>query len=120
MHELRFQEKYSSLKNQEVSLKTFLPEPNRRERLQQDLKKLYQKFPDPEERPVLFGIPVGVKDIFHVNGFETKAGSNLPAKILQGKEAEVVSKLKKAGALIMGKTVTTEFAYFHPGATCNP
>jgi len=101
-------------------IKTFLPEPNRRECLQQDLKKIYKKFPDPEKRPILFGIPIGVKDIFHVDGFETKAGSGLPSEILQGKEAEVVSNLKKAGALIMGKTVTTEFAYFHPGATCNP
>ncbi|MEA2096997.1 MAG: amidase [Candidatus Cloacimonadota bacterium] len=98
----------------------FLPEPNRRGRLQQDLKKLYHKFPDPNKRPILFGIPIGIKDIFHVDGFETKAGSNLPSEIFQGKEAEVVSKLKQAGALIIGKTVTTEFAYFHPGATCNP
>ncbi len=101
-------------------IKAFLPETNRRERLQQDLKKLYHKFPEPQDRPILFGIPVGVKDIFHVDGFETKAGSRLPSEILQSKEAEVVSRLKQAGALIMGKTVTTEFAYFYPGATCNP
>ncbi len=101
-------------------IKSFLPEPNRRGRLHQDLKKLYQQFPDPQERLILFGIPIGVKDIFRVNNFETRAGSNLPSKIFQGKEAEVVSKLKQAGALILGKTVTTEFAYFHPGATCNP
>ena len=98
----------------------FLPEPNRRGRLQQDIKKLYHKFPDPNKRPILFGIPIGIKDIFHVDGFETKAGSNLPSQILQGKESVAVTKLKRAGVLIMGKTVTTEFAYFHPGATCNP
>lgn len=108
------------LEKWDSKIKTFLPETNRRKRLQQDLKKLYHKFPDPLERPILFGIPIGVKDIFHVDRFETKAGSNLPSKIFQGKEAKVVSKLKQAGALIMGKTVTTEFAYFHPGATCNP
>ena len=101
-------------------INAFLLEINRRGRLHLDLKKLYHKFPDPEERPILFGIPIGIKDIFHVDGFETKAGSELPSKIFQGKEAEVVSKLKQAGALILGKTVTTEFAYFHPGATCNP
>ena len=101
-------------------IKSFLPEINRRERLKRDLKKLYQKFPDPQDRPILFGIPIGIKDIFHVDGFETKAGSGLPSEIMQGKESEVVTKLKEAGALIMGKTVTTEFAYFHPGATCNP
>ena len=108
------------LEKWDSKIKAFLLEPNRRERLQKDLKELYQTFPNPAERPVLFGIPVGVKDIFHVDGFETKAGSNLPSKILHGKEANVVSKLKQAGALIMGKTVTTEFAYFYPGATCNP
>ncbi len=101
-------------------IKSFLPETNRRGRLQQDINKLYHKFPDPQNRPILFGIPIGVKDIFHVDGFETKAGSNLPSQILQGKESVAVIKLKQAGALIMGKTVTTEFAYFHPGATCNP
>jgi Asp-tRNA(Asn)/Glu-tRNA(Gln) amidotransferase A subunit family amidase len=104
----------------DFNIKAFLPEPNRRKRLHQDLKELYQKLPNQKERPILFGIPIGVKDIFHVDGFETKAGSNLPSKIFQDKEAEVVYKLKKAGALILGKTVTTEFAYFHPGPTCNP
>jgi Asp-tRNA(Asn)/Glu-tRNA(Gln) amidotransferase A subunit family amidase len=101
-------------------IKAFLPEPNRRERLHQDLDQLYQKFPNPDERPVLFGIPIGVKDIFHTNGFATRAGSDLPPEALKGNEAEVVSILKDAGALIMGKTVTTEFAYFYPGPTGNP
>ncbi len=104
----------------DIKVKAFLPETNRRERLHQNLAELYQRFPNSEERPILFGIPIGVKDIFHVDGFETKAGSLLPSEILQGEESVAVSKLKQAGALIMGKTVTTEFAYFHPGATCNP
>jgi len=101
-------------------IQAFLPEPGRRERLKKDLTALYQKFPDTDSRPILFGIPIGVKDIFHVDGFETKAGSLLPSEVLKGEEAEVVSKLKQAGALILGKTVTTEFAYFHPGLTRNP
>jgi Asp-tRNA(Asn)/Glu-tRNA(Gln) amidotransferase A subunit family amidase len=63
---------------------------------------------------------VGVKDIFHVKGFTTQAGSKLPANELQGDEAASVTQLKNAGALIMGKTVTTEFAYFTPGPTRNP
>jgi len=101
-------------------IEAFLPEAGRRERLLKDLAELYQKFPDTDSRPILFGIPIGVKDIFQVDGFETKAGSLLHSDILRGKEAEVVTKLKQAGALIMGKTVTTEFAYFHPGPTTNP
>ncbi len=108
------------LEKWDTRIKAFLPETNRRERLHQELKELYHTFPDPSERPILFGIPIGVKDIFHVDDFETKAGSLLPSDILQGKESVVVSKLKQAGVLILGKTVTTEFAYFYPGATCNP
>jgi Asp-tRNA(Asn)/Glu-tRNA(Gln) amidotransferase A subunit family amidase len=55
-----------------------------------------------------------------VNGFETRAGSQLPVNLLQGPEAAAVTRLRQAGALILGKTVTTEFAYFAPGPTRNP
>ena len=61
-----------------------------------------------------------MKDIFHVKGFLTRAGSGLPVDLLTGPEAESVTQLKQAGALILGKTVTTEFAYFAPGPTRNP
>ena len=63
---------------------------------------------------------MGVKDIFAADGFETKAGSKLPAKLFEMPQGPVVSALKRAGALILGKTVTTEFAYFAPGPTTNP
>jgi Asp-tRNA(Asn)/Glu-tRNA(Gln) amidotransferase A subunit family amidase len=63
---------------------------------------------------------VGVKDIFHVDGFPTHAGSKLPAQDLAGEQAATVTQLKQAGALVFGKTVTTEFAYFGPGPTRNP
>jgi Asp-tRNA(Asn)/Glu-tRNA(Gln) amidotransferase A subunit family amidase len=72
------------------------------------------------DRPTLYGMLIGVKDIFHVEGFVTQAGSHLPSEELQGSEAESVTKLKNAGALVLGKTVTTEFAYFAPGPTRNP
>ena len=65
-------------------------------------------------------MPVGVKDIFHVDGFATTAGSAVPPAELAGPEAAVVTALRQAGALVLGKTVTTEFAYFAPGATRNP
>lgn len=68
----------------------------------------------------LHGVIVGVKDIFRVDGFKTKAGSKLPHVLFGGNEASSVKKLKKAGTLILGKTVTTEFAYFEPGITRNP
>ena len=106
--------------SREPEVLSFLPEPNRFERLQKDAEELTQKFPDVKSRPPLFGMTLGVKDIFHVGGFVTQAGSKLPAEDLQGDEAASVTKLKNAGALILGKTVTTEFAYFTPGPTRNP
>ena len=104
----------------EPSIQAFIPEEGRFTRLQQDADALVLSYPDLIKRPLLFGALAGVKDIFHVEGFTTQAGSRLPSEVLQGKEAESVSKLKDAGALIFGKTVTTEFAYFSPGPTRNP
>jgi Asp-tRNA(Asn)/Glu-tRNA(Gln) amidotransferase A subunit family amidase len=58
--------------------------------------------------------------MFHVDGFLTRAGSRLPPELFSGSEAECVRALRSAGALILGKTVSTEFAYFEPGPTRNP
>jgi Asp-tRNA(Asn)/Glu-tRNA(Gln) amidotransferase A subunit family amidase len=101
-------------------IQAFLPEPARRSRLRHDAEILLNSYPDPDKRPPLFGVPVGVKDIFRVTGFATRAGSQLPAELFQGQEAACVQLLRNAGALILGKTVTTEFAYFEPGPTRNP
>lgn len=106
--------------SREPSLLAFVPEPGRFERLRWEAEALLARFPDPATRPPLFGVPVGVKDIFQVSGFPTRAGSRLPLDVLQGAEAESVTALRAAGALIVGKTVTTEFAYFGPGPTRNP
>ena len=110
----------SSFEKREPSVLAFIPEENRFKRLRKEAEDLSSRYPDPQNRPSLFGMLVGVKDIFHVDGFVTQAGSRLPSDELQGDEAESVTLLKKAGALIMGKTVTTEFAYFTPGPTRNP
>src|SRR3990172_144057 len=104
----------------EASVLAFVPEENRFARLHNEAEALVSRFPDPEKRPPLFGLLVGVKDNFHVEGLVTQAGCRLPLADLQGDEAESVTRLKTAGALIMGKTVTTEFAYFSPGPTRNP
>lgn len=72
------------------------------------------------DRPPLYGVPVGVKDIFHVDGLPTRAGSDLPPSALTGPESAAVTALREAGAYVFGKTVTTEFAYAHPGPTRNP
>ena len=68
----------------------------------------------------LHGVPVGVKDIMHVDGLATTAGSRLPPAELAGPEAAAVSLLRAAGAVVLAKTVTTEFALFAPGPTRNP
>ncbi|MEF8778418.1 MAG: amidase, partial [Natronomonas sp.] len=75
---------------------------------------------DVSDRPPLYGVPIGVKDIFHVDGLPTRAGSKVPPEALEGPESTAVSRLRDAGALVLGKTVTTEFAYFEPGPTRNP
>lgn len=104
----------------EPDVLAFVPEEGRFDRLRREADALLARYPDPHARPSLFGVPVGVKDIFHASGFVTRAGSKLPPELFQGSEAESVARLKNAGALIMGKTVTTEFAYFGPGPTRNP
>lgn len=97
-----------------------LPDPDRRARLHADADALLARHPSPATRPPLFGALVGVKDIFHVQGYVTHAGSAIPPALFAGEEAVCVRQLRKAGALILGKTVTTEFAFFEPGPTRNP
>ena len=91
-----------------------------RARCLKQVSRLLEQYPDPETRPLLFGVPVGVKDIFRVAGYPTQAGCKLPAELFEGKEATCVSRLRVAGAIIMGKTETTEFAWMEPGPTRNP
>lgn len=104
----------------------------RRQRLLSEARQLAERWPSPEERPPLYGMLVGVKDLFHTRGFPVRAGSRLPEEVFQqpdapgfphrgaGQDCESVARLREAGALILGKTVSTEFAYFGPGATTNP
>ncbi|MFN2644986.1 MAG: amidase [Burkholderiales bacterium] len=68
----------------------------------------------------LCGIPVGVKDIFDTADMPTENGTVLHKGRMPRSDAAVVAKLRAAGAVIMGKTVTTECAYFNPGKTRNP
>ncbi|MCZ7658688.1 MAG: amidase [Xanthobacteraceae bacterium] len=68
----------------------------------------------------LHGVPVGIKDIFDTGDMPTEFGSPLWAGRTPRSDAAAVAALRGAGAVIMGKTVTTEYAYFHPGKTRNP
>ena len=68
----------------------------------------------------LHGIPVAIKDVFDTFDFPTECGSPLMKGRRPPRDAAAVARLRAAGAVILGKTVTTEFAYFHPGPTRNP
>lgn len=68
----------------------------------------------------LHGIPVGLKDIVDTVDFPTEHGSPIHKGRQPDQDSAVTEKLKAAGAVIMGKTVTTEFAFFNPSQTRNP
>ena len=68
----------------------------------------------------LHGVPVGIKDIIDTADMPTENGSALHAGRTPSRDATVVASLRAAGAVIMGKTVTTEFATRAPGKTRNP
>ncbi|WP_051837619.1 amidase [Streptomyces sp. NRRL WC-3742] len=91
----------------------FVPEPGRAERLHAQVREAAGRGP-------LHGVAVGIKDIVHVDGLPTHAGSALPPGVLAGPQAVVVDRLLAAGALVAGKTTTAEFAGTAPGPTRNP
>lgn len=68
----------------------------------------------------LHGLPVGLKDVIDTKGIPTANGTPIDAGRVPDADAWIVARLRAAGAIIMGKTVTTECAYMHPGATTNP
>jgi Asp-tRNA(Asn)/Glu-tRNA(Gln) amidotransferase A subunit family amidase len=68
----------------------------------------------------LHGVPVGIKDIFDTGDYGTEFGSPMWTGRTPRRDAAAVARLRAAGAVILGKTVTTEYAYFSPGKTRNP
>ena len=68
----------------------------------------------------LHGIPIGMKDIISTKGMPTSMGSPIYSGHVPSESATVVQHLQAAGAFVMGKTVTTEFAWRQPGKTHNP
>ena len=71
-------------------------------------------------RGPLHGVPVGIKDIYFTRGVLTTSGSKIYADYIPDYDATTVALLKQAGAIIMGKTVTTEFACGDPSPTVSP
>lgn len=68
----------------------------------------------------LRGLPIGIKDVFDTTDFPTEYGSTIYACQRPDEDATLVCDVREAGGIILGKTVTTEFAYFSPGRTRNP
>ena len=104
----------------DLEIEALVGEENRLKRLQGEADAIEGRVSRAKAPLALRGCLVGIKDIFHVDGLPTRAGSLLPLKALEGEEAACVRLLKEAGALVLGKTTTTEFAFFEPGPTRNP
>lgn len=68
----------------------------------------------------LCGVPIGIKDIFNTADMPTQMGSPIWRDFTPGNDARVVHYLRMADAVVLGKTVTAEFAVHAPGPTCNP
>ncbi|HEY3061392.1 MAG TPA: amidase [Chloroflexota bacterium] len=98
----------------------FLPERGRLRRLLAEVRAIVDRHERLEARAPLIGVAVGVKDVFRVDGLPTRAGSRLPPRLFRGHQASIISTLKTAGALILGKTAMDEFAYCEPPLTRNP
>ena len=101
----------------EPRIRALVPEADRRRRLTAELEAAPQG--------PLSHLLVAVKDIFHARGLPTRAGTALPGGLFAAEgdeeaDADCVASLRAAGAVVLGKAVTTEFAYFEPGPTRNP
>nr|MDJ0613101.1 amidase [Rhizobiaceae bacterium] len=68
----------------------------------------------------LHGIPIGLKDIIDTADFPTERGSPIFKGRQPSEDARIVQRLREEGAILLGKTATTELAFVHPCSTCNP
>ena len=106
----RWVESLEGIEAAEPEVLAFLDEPNRRARLSHDTAR----------DGALQGLPLAVKDLYRVDGLPTRAGSALPAELFAGPESWIVTTLRTAGAVVMGKTAMDEFGYCEPPPTRNP
>jgi Asp-tRNA(Asn)/Glu-tRNA(Gln) amidotransferase A subunit family amidase len=79
-----------------------------------------KKIDKSSDKNILNGIPIGWKDIIHCKGYKTACGSPIYKESIATINAAPVSMSIRSGALVLGKTVTTEFATSFPGSTTNP
>jgi Asp-tRNA(Asn)/Glu-tRNA(Gln) amidotransferase A subunit family amidase len=86
----------------------------------EDARRLDKEARAGQFRGPLHGVPVGLKDIIHARGLTTTAGARGFADIVPKEDATCVARLRAAGAVILGKVQTTEFAFSDPAVTRNP
>lgn len=91
-----------------------------RDEARREAEKLDHEFARQGPRGPLHGIPFGVKDIFDTAAMPTEWGSPLHKGRVPAEDAALVRQLRAAGAIVLGKTHTTAYAYFDPGPTRNP
>jgi Asp-tRNA(Asn)/Glu-tRNA(Gln) amidotransferase A subunit family amidase len=91
-----------------------------REEAREQADRLTAELKGGQYRGPLHGIPIGIKDIIDVFDWPTAAGSKLWANSIARHDATLVGKLRHAGAIILGKNVTTQYASFDPSPTRNP
>lgn len=91
-----------------------------RDEARQQAERMTKELDRGQYRGPLHGIPIGVKDIFDVFDWPTAAGSKLWANSISRRDCTVVERLRQAGAVLVGKTVTTAYASFDPPPTRNP
>jgi Asp-tRNA(Asn)/Glu-tRNA(Gln) amidotransferase A subunit family amidase len=91
-----------------------------REYAMHEAKRLTAELEKNRYRGPLHGIPIGVKDIYDVFDWPTACGSKLWANSIARQDAPVIASLREAGAIFLGKTVTTQYASYDPPMTRNP
>ncbi|MGJ6966068.1 amidase [Streptosporangium sp. G11] len=101
-------------------LQAFVPEPGRRGRVLAESRSSAAARRTASAPSPLQGVPVAVKDVFHVAGLPTRAGSAVDPALLTGAESALVRRIREAGGVVLGKTHMDEFACCEPGPTRNP
>ncbi len=91
-----------------------------RETVLAEAKRRQEELDSDAEIGPLHGVPVGIKDIYNIAGVPTTAGSKVYADYVPDETAVTINLLQNAGAIMLGKTVTTEFACLDPSHTKNP
>ncbi len=91
-----------------------------REGAEQQARKLQEELANGHDRGPLHGIPIGLKDIIYTKNMRTTGGSKILQDFVPEYDATATARLRRSGAILLGKTATTEYACFDPAETCNP